>query len=183
MRIGLLADTHIPNEVPELPPQVKEVFRGVDLILHGGDIYSLSVLDDLEEIAPVLAARGNGDARLPEDPRLKLAHCMTVGGLTLGLAHAVEYPELDWYPLEKSMQRYFGGGVDIVVYGDSHVPVAEECKGVVMVNSGSPSLPWGLRKLGTVGLLLVEDGLVEARIIDLATGNDLNRFIKKRAET
>lgn len=180
MRIGLLADTHIPQEVPELPPQVKEVFRGVDLILHGGDIYALSVLDDLEEIAPVLAARGNGDVKLPDDPRLKLGHRITVCGLTLGLAHAVEYPELEWYPLEKSMQRYFGGGVDIVVYGDSHVPVAEECKGVVVVNPGSPSLPWGLRKLGTVGLLCVEDGLVEARIIDLATGSDLSRFKRKR---
>jgi hypothetical protein len=108
---------------------------------------------------------------------------MTVGGLSLGLAHAVEYPELEWYPLEKSMQRYFGGRVDILVCGDSHVPVAEECKGVVVVNPGSPSLPWGLRQLGTVGLLRVESGLVEARIIDLATGNDLSRLTRKEAET
>jgi putative phosphoesterase len=183
MRIGLLADTHIPREVRELPPQVKEVLSGVDLILHGGDIYELSLLDELEEIAPVLAARGNGDTKLPDDPRLKIAHLMTVGGLSLGLAHAVEYPELDWYPLEKSMQRFFGGRVDILVCGDSHVPVAEECKGVVVINSGSPSLPWGLRQLGTVGLLQVDDGLVEARIIDLSTGTDLSRLTKNFAET
>lgn len=180
MLIGLVADTHVPYEVPALPPQVKEVLRGVDLILHGGDIYALSVLDELGEIAPVLSARGNGDVKLPEDPRLKLAHRITVDGFTLGLAHAVEYPELEWYPLEKSMRRYFGGRVDIVVYGDSHVPLAEECKGVMVVNPGSPSLPWGLRKLGTVGMLRVEDGVVEARIIDLATGNDLSRLTRKR---
>lgn len=180
MRLGLLADTHVPREVPRLPPEVKAAFRGVDLILHGGDIYELSVLDELEEVAPVLAARGNGDQRLPDDPRLSLGHRIEVGGLTLGLAHAVEYPELEWYPLEKVMERYFGGRVDILVFGDSHVPVAEECRGVVMVNPGSPSLPWGLYRLGTVGLLEVADGRVEARILDLATGSDLNRLTVRR---
>ena len=155
----------------------------MDLILHGGDIYELSLLDQLEEIAPVLAARGNGDTKLPDDPRLKIAHLIIVGGLSLGLAHAVEYPELEWYPLEKSMQRFFGGRVDILICGDSHVPVAEECKGVVVINPGSPNLPWGLRQLGTVGLLQVDDGLLEVRIIDLGTGTDLSRLTKFFPET
>ena len=62
MRIGLISDTHIPHDAKAIPPQVKEVFRGVDLILHAGDIYLSSVLDELEEIAPVLAARGDDDS-------------------------------------------------------------------------------------------------------------------------
>ena len=61
MRIGLLADTHIPRDVKMLPPHVKVALDGVDLILHAGDIYLLTVLDELEAIAPVIAARGNGD--------------------------------------------------------------------------------------------------------------------------
>jgi len=47
MRIGLLSDTHIPEARSGLPPEVKKAFEGVDLILHAGDIYSLSVLDEL----------------------------------------------------------------------------------------------------------------------------------------
>ena len=53
MRIGLVTDTHVPWEEKELPREVLKAFEGVDLILHGGDIYSHVVLDDLETIAPV----------------------------------------------------------------------------------------------------------------------------------
>ncbi len=50
MIIGLLSDTHIPEAEKELPPELMEAFRGVDLILHAGDIYIPSVLDNLEYI-------------------------------------------------------------------------------------------------------------------------------------
>jgi putative phosphoesterase len=61
MRIGLLSDTHIPDVAEKLPDELMEVFQGVDLILHAGDLYTPSVLDDLERIAPVLAALGDDD--------------------------------------------------------------------------------------------------------------------------
>ena len=57
MRIGILSDTHLYN-ASMLPHQVEEVFSDLDLILHAGDIYDPSVLDRLERIAPVLAAKG-----------------------------------------------------------------------------------------------------------------------------
>ena len=59
--IGLIADSHIPEAMPELPGQVRDVFADVDLILHAGDMHGLEVLDWLEQTAPVLAVRGNGD--------------------------------------------------------------------------------------------------------------------------
>ena len=61
MKIGLISDTHIPDSRKELWPQVFTAFRGVDLILHAGDIYDLGVIDALREVAPIYAARGNGD--------------------------------------------------------------------------------------------------------------------------
>ena len=38
--LGVLADTHIPDRVPELDPQIIQVFRraGVAAILHAGDV-------------------------------------------------------------------------------------------------------------------------------------------------
>ena len=48
MLIGLISDTHIPEAASELPPQVYKAFRGVDLILHGGDMHVIDVLDWLE---------------------------------------------------------------------------------------------------------------------------------------
>ena len=76
MKIGLISDTHIPEAMPELWPHVYEQFRGVECILHAGDIYQLDVIDRLGDIAPVYAARGNGDDGSsgrevqPDDPRL-----------------------------------------------------------------------------------------------------------------
>jgi len=61
IRIGLVSDTHIPKSTHVLPPQVKEAFKDVDLIFHAGDIYVVSVLDELEHLAPVLAAEGDDD--------------------------------------------------------------------------------------------------------------------------
>ena len=56
MRIGLISDTHIPVAQKELWPQVYEALRGVDLIMHGGDLMVPEVIDWLEEVAPVMAA-------------------------------------------------------------------------------------------------------------------------------
>ena len=62
MRIGLVTDTHLPSTIRELWDEVRVVFAGADLILHGGDIVTPRVLDWLEAIAPTLAARGNNDS-------------------------------------------------------------------------------------------------------------------------
>ena len=168
MLIGLIADTHVPRDAKALPPQVKLAFRGVDLILHAGDIYVPGVLDELEKTAPVLAARGNGDHDFHEDRRLKDSHILHIDGLRLGLAHIVIYPELPHYPLDKTMERHFGGRLDIVVFGDTHVALVESYRGVLLVNPGSPTLPNGLFKLGTVGLLEITGGKAGARIVHLS---------------
>ena len=61
MRIGLISDTHIPTAGRDLWPQVYDALRGVDLIMHAGDLHDPAVLDWLELLAPVLAVSGNGD--------------------------------------------------------------------------------------------------------------------------
>ena len=45
MRIGLLSDTHLSNRLPALWDEVVDAFRGVDLVLHAGDIVAPGVLD------------------------------------------------------------------------------------------------------------------------------------------
>ncbi len=167
MRIGLIADTHIPREVKTLPPHVRVALEGVDLILHAGDIYLIEVLDELEALAPVLAARGNGDGAMPQDPRLQDSHVLDIDGMKLGLTHSVEYPEPSWRTLEKAMEVEFGGPVDIIVSGDTHVAMVETYKGVLLVNPGSPALPSSLFELGTVGLLEIEGGRARAHIVQL----------------
>ena len=45
MRIGLISDTHIPTAGADLWPQVYDALRGVDLIMHGGDLHDPVALD------------------------------------------------------------------------------------------------------------------------------------------
>ena len=167
MKIGLISDTHIPRDADEIPPQVREIFTGVELILHAGDIYTFQVLDELETIAPVLAARGNGDIWLPEDPRLKESHVLNIQGLRIGVTHGLDYPEPDWRSLEQAMETEFGGPVDVFIFGSSHKALVETYKGVLLVNPGSPTLPMGLQQLGTVGILEINQGKAKAHVIQL----------------
>jgi putative phosphoesterase len=180
VRIGLISDTHIFSDHEELYPEVYDALRGVELILHAGDIYVLSVLDRLERIAPVLAARGNGDWRLPNDPRLKDAHVIELAGLRIGLTHDLPLPELPpERTLEKTMARKFGGPVDVIVFGDTHVAQVEVLKGVLLVNPGSPTYPSNYQKQhGTVGMLEVVNGAPQATLIPLTEA--AQRFLPRR---
>ena len=100
MRIGLISDTHLPEAHPELWPQVFHAFEGVEFILHGGDIHELWVIDQLERVAPIYVARGNGEDGSagrdvqPQDPRLKEAWLIEAGGVHIGLTHYVPMPQM-----------------------------------------------------------------------------------------
>ena len=167
VRVGVISDTHIPRDVKVMPPHVKEAFRNVDLILHAGDIYARSVLDELESIAPVLAARGNGDGNLPEDSRLKDSHTLDINGVSLGITHGLDYPRSPEY-YDRAMRREFGRPVDVLVLGDTHVAMVETLDGLCLVNPGSPALPNNRYELGTVAILEIAGGRVEARIVQLS---------------
>ena len=159
MRIGLLSDTHIPEAAKELPPEVTQAFQGVDLILHAGDIYSVSVLDDLEKIAPVLAARGDDDyASTVIDRRVKDKHVLKFQGLTLWLVHEKRYPSV-WY--EKNDIP------DIVVFGHEHRTVIEEKGDILFINSGSPTFLNYCQGLGTIGILDLDSGKPNIQILQL----------------
>ena len=178
MKIGLIADSHIPEAMPELPGQVRDVFEGVDQIVHAGDLHCIEVLNWLEEIAPVLACRGNGDEGsggrevVPDDPRLHETTVTEYAGYTLGLVHDVldpnEYPN---WPIERTMEQYFGRRTDIIVCGHTHVERIQRYDDVLVINPGSPTYPHNYSaQPGTVGVLTLEEGRGGAvEIYDLKT--------------
>ena len=59
--VGLISDTHVPSRAKRIPKMVFKTFEKADYIIHAGDIVELSVIDKLEELAPVLAVHGNMD--------------------------------------------------------------------------------------------------------------------------
>ena len=170
MLIGLISDTHVPEALPDVWPQVYDRFRGVDLILHGGDLHTLDVVDRLQEIAPIHVARGNGDdggggrPRVPADLRLRDAWALELEGLNVGMVHDLGLPERPpGWTVEAIMDRHFGGPQDVVVHGHTHVASIERVRGVLLVNPGSPVYPRNLEvRLGTVAFLRIDQGRAEA---------------------
>ncbi len=181
MRIGLISDTHIPVAAPRLWPQVYEALRGVDLIMHAGDLMVPDVIDWLEEVAPVMAVSGNGDytgwerSVPPTDPRLSEAKVLALDApdgraLRIGLVHDFQLPEAPpLRTLEGLMQHYFGGPVNVIVRGSTHAAQITSVKGVLIVNPGSPTFPnHQTARLGTIGFLDIEGSRVRPSIVQLS---------------
>ena len=171
MRIGLLTDTHLPGTIRHLWDEVREAFAGVDLILHGGDIVTPGVLDWLEDIAPTLAALGNNDGGW-EDPRMQPVHWLDIDGWRLALLHDMEPEDR---PIDYLQDFYLKGErADIIVTGHTHFERLDYREGVLQINSGSPVHPrlWSTR-LGTVGLLDLAPGKIDARIVKLGETPEL----------
>ncbi|MEO8540411.1 MAG: metallophosphoesterase family protein [bacterium] len=167
MRIGLIADTHLPSLVrvlDELGPQAGDALRGVDLILHAGDVAAPSVLDWCAQFAPLLVAEGNND--LFVDPRMAKMQFLDIDGWRIGMTHELR-PESRPIPqiLNSSLN---GERVDILIGGDTHVERLEYRDQTILINPGSPILPHHLStRLGTIGILEISRDRVYAEIVVL----------------
>jgi putative phosphoesterase len=141
--IGVISDTH-----GLLRPAAIEALRGVDHILHAGDVGDASILDALRSVAPVTAIRGNIDVGGP-CTHLPATEVVTLHGHTFYMLHDRQALDLD--PA--------AAGFSAVISGHSHKPLLEWRHGVLYMNPGSAgprrfSLPVsiGLVTIGADGL-------------------------------
>ena len=185
MKVGVISDTHNPSVGQEPPKEVAVAFRGVDVILHAGDIYLPSCLDWLEQIAPVYAVELEADAHFSEDTRVvNKTRVLNLGGHVIGMTHDLLVPGMPqeitpYSPLSKNfpedgdlvaaLETVFDAAVDIVIFGHTHYAVVEEFQGILMVNPGSPSLPKQLRRLGQVAIMDLAPDHKWAEILELST--------------
>ena len=178
MRIGLLSDTHIPDVEDKIPIEIANAFRGVELILHAGDIYRSCVLDDLERIAPVLAARGDDDdGDIGLDPRVKNKHVLEIENHTIWLVHerpfelrfpdmpeSLKFPPLKYKKGEEPIKE---DPPDIYIFGHEHCTVLEEVENTLYVNPGSPTYLNYKQGLGTVAILDINSEKAKVSFIEL----------------
>jgi putative phosphoesterase len=151
MRIGVVSDTH-----GLFRPEVARVLRGVERILHLGDVGKASVLDELGKIAPVTTVRGNNDRAEPFS-QLPETDVVMIANRYVYLLHDLRTLHLD--PA--------AGSFAAVLFGHTHVPNFYRRKGVLYFNPGSCG-PRRFRLPVTVGLLKVdEEGEFKAKIIEL----------------
>ena len=148
MRLGVISDTH-----GLLRPEVFDVFREVDHILHGGDVGTWDVLVDLQALAPVTAVYGNVDgseirAKLPQVAEVEL------DGFRIVVTHGDQLGS----PTPAKLHEAFPDA-EIIVYGHTHKPLLELVdKTVTVMNPGGAGAPrFGLRP--SVGILELEPGI------------------------
>ena len=182
-KIGVISDTHSAGSGRDLPVKILEALRGVDMILHCGDLECLGVLDYLEEVAPLLAVRGYEDP-VEEGERLALTtRVVKVEGVSIGMIHDIQWPgpkiqtSPDGADLilpeangREIMARKFKEPVDIVLYGDTHEEIVTYWDGIMIMNPGSPTYPGKRHKrgaLGTLGILEIDGEDAAGRIVEL----------------
>jgi putative phosphoesterase len=152
MKIGVISDTH-----GLLRPEVAPALKGVERILHLGDVGKHSILEQLEKIAPVTAVRGNVD-REGASGKLPETEVVLAEGRYIYMLHDLKTLHLD--PA--------AGKFAAVLYGHTHVPNFHTKKGVLYFNPGSCG-PRRFELPVTVGLLTVGiDGELTAEIVPLS---------------
>ena len=168
MRIGLVSDTHVQDDLIGMPPEIAATFlrHRVELILHLGDVNSPRVLDVLEAVAPVAAVRDftepiTGDPRLATTTRV-----VEAGGKRIALVHDIGWPgprivadRTIQFPADQTMpemlERKFGQIVDIVAFGHTHEELVAVHEGVWFVNPGSPTRPGTRHRRGELGTVAI----------------------------
>jgi putative phosphoesterase len=154
MRIGVIADTHIPNRAREIPLAVKEAFLGTDLILHAGDLVVAEVLAQLRQIAPVEAVAGNNDPE-PLALDLGLTRELLLLGYRIGMTHG--HVGQGKRTVDRALSHF--SGFDCVIFGHSDIAYLQQHGPTLAFNPGSatdrrrsPQCSYGLLHITSAGL-------------------------------
>lgn len=147
-RIGIIADTH-----GLLRDSAREALRGVELILHAGDVGTKDILERLGRIAPVESVRGNVDTE-PGVNDLPPTVLLRVGEVAFFMIHNLA-------DLDPATQ-----GIAVVVSGHSHKAGIAKRNGVLFVNPGSAG-PRRFALPATLAIAEVRGASVEATIVRL----------------
>ncbi len=149
-KIGIISDTH-----GLVRQRVVKLFKGVDLIVHAGDVGKPEVLETLQTIAKVHPVRGNVDGGKWTDS-LPFTDVVQVGQIYLYVLHDLNSLNLD--PV--------AAGFNAVISGHSHIPNIEKSNNVLFLNPGSA----GPRRFNypiSIAFLYINGTTIETEIVEL----------------
>jgi putative phosphoesterase len=160
-QLGIISDTHIPH-FKRIPEAVWKHFANVELIIHAGDLSTLTVLEQLATIAPVEAVQGN----IEQDDvvqKLPIKREILVGNCRIGVVHILGNAQ---YYARTARQEF--PNARVVIFGHSHNPYNQEHEGQLLFNPGSAN---DRRRQPTcsIGKLFIDDksGTVRGEIIPI----------------
>lgn len=158
MRILVISDTHIPRTANDLPRQIYDEIKNVDMIMHAGDFAEIALYDKLATLKPVTAVYGNMDSTALHQT-LKAKEIVEAEGFAIGLIHGHGAPR----DLMETVRREFKG-VDAIVYGHSHASENTVKDKILFFNPGSPT-DKVFTAINTYGILEITSQGIKGTII------------------
>jgi putative phosphoesterase len=162
MKVGMVADTHLPRFGHRLPAALRDGFRdeGVALIVHLGDFTGPEIPALFEALAPLEAVAGNNDppAVVARFGRRKI---LSVAGVRIGLVHGEGRGGTS---VSRSLAAFAGEGLDVICFGHSHQPLCERHDSGWLINPGSPTDKRAQPRY-SYGILEIDRGRVLPRLV------------------
>jgi putative phosphoesterase len=185
--VGVVADTHVPDRVNRIHPEIIPIFKAarVDRILHAGDISIPSILEELAQVAPVSAVRGNRDWMVRKD--LPWIRELELAGVKVALMHGhgsllnylrdkVRYFR-DGYIFERYAKSLVSAAPNarVIIFGHTHFAENVWLNGRLFFNPGAASSSISRRLKPSLGILRVyAGGVVEGEIIKMTSVDLVN---------
>jgi uncharacterized protein len=160
--VGLISDTHVPKRAHYIPKKVFEIFEKVDYIIHAGDLVELAVVDELEQLAPVLAVHGNMDG-MDVSGALPRLNSLKVFDWKIGVMHD---PNI-LYGFNKMRELVNKNEFNVFVYGHTHTASIKWEGKTLYINPGSPTDPASNMQKPSVGVLKITPEVISPEIINL----------------
>jgi putative phosphoesterase len=158
--VGLISDTHVPSRARCIPQMVFKIFENVDFIVHAGDLVRLAVIDELEQLAPVLAVHGNMDGPEVSGALPKLNN-LKISDWKIGVMHDPS----TLFGMGKMREIAKQNGFNVFVYGHTHHSSIKWEGKTLYINPGSPTNPASFVSKPSVGLLKITKEAVTPEII------------------
>lgn len=161
-KVGVISDTHVPKRARYVPKRVFEIFEKVDYIIHAGDLVELAIVDELEQLAPVLAVHGNMDGIdiIGALPRL---NSLRVFDWKIGVMHD---PDIA-FGLNRMRELVREHSFNGFVYGHTHEASIKWEGKTLYFNPGSPTVPASVMGELSVGLLKITKDAITPEIIPI----------------
>ncbi len=155
--IGVLSDTHLIEPDTWFRKKAELCFAKADMILHAGDLTSLSVLDVFSG-KTLHAVHGNMCSPKTRTT-LPPSKIIPVSGFHIALVHGAGF----MHNIEDKLFDVFGP-LDCIVYGHTHKPVCHLYGTTLMVNPGSFSASGPYGASGTYAIITVDHRGVAGKI-------------------
>ncbi len=160
--IGVISDTHVPKKTHYIPQKVFEVFDKVDYIIHAGDLVELAVIDELEQLAPVLAVHGNMDSVTVSEVLPQL-NSLKIYDWKIGVMHDPNI--LSGFNRMRELVKE--NNFDVFVYGHTHASSIKWEGKTLFLNPGSATEPALSMQAPSVALLKITPEVISPEIVNI----------------